>query len=309
VVKAIEREIEFKSNGVTCRGLLKLPGNGKGPFPVLVMGGGYCYTKEIVMPEYSDFFAEAGVACLLFDYRTFGASDGTPRQHADPWMQIEDYRNAITYAENLPEVDPDRIGVWGISYSGGHVLIVGALDSRVKCIVSNIPVVDGAKNLRIGHGEARFRQLQAVLLENRRARFKDPSKAGTIPMSAPDPFTTMSLWPYPDVYEGFMKLKATVAPRHEHYSTMESAELVFEYSVMPFVGRIVNTPTIMLIAEQDDLTMWDMETEVFNAVLTPKKKLVVLGATSHMSLYGNVSKVEVAARETIPWLQTYLIGK
>jgi pimeloyl-ACP methyl ester carboxylesterase len=216
-------------------------------------------------------------------------------------MQIEDYRNAITYAETLPEVDPNRIGVWGISYSGGHVLILGALESRIRCIVSNIPLIDGAKTLRIGHGEARYRELQKMVLENRRARFKDPSKAGTIPMSVPDPFTTMAHWPYPDVYSGFMKLKATVAPRHEHWSTIESTELCEAYTVMPFVGRIVNIPTMMVIAEQDDLTMWDMETEAFNAILTPKKKLVVLGATSHMSLYGNVSKIEIAARETIPW--------
>jgi alpha-beta hydrolase superfamily lysophospholipase len=77
---------------------------------------------------------------------------------------------------------------------------------------------------------------------------------------------------------------------------------------MPYVGRIVNIPTMMVIAEEDNLTMWDMETEAFNAILTPKKKLVVLPSISHMSLYGNVSKVEIAARETIPWLQAYLIG-
>lgn len=306
--KAIEKKIEFKSKGTTCRGMLKLPADGKGPFPLLVMAGGWCYTKEIVMPDYAEFFAQAGVACLIFDYRTFGESDGAPRQHADPWMQIEDYRNAITFAENLPEVDPNRIGIWGISYSGGHVLILGALESRIRCIVSNIPLIDGAKTLRIGHGEARYRELQKTILENRRARFKNPDVPSAIPMSVPDPFTTMAHWPYPAVYEGFMKLKATVAPRHEHWSTMESTELCDAYTVMPYVSRIVNIPTLMVIAEQDDLTMWDMETEAFNAILTPKKKLVVLGATSHMSLYGNVSKLEIAARETIPWLQTHLVG-
>jgi hypothetical protein len=304
----MERIVEFKSKGVICRGILKLPDVATGPVPLLVMAGGWCYTKEIVMPEYSDFFVEAGIGCLLFDYRNFGESDGTQRQHVDPWMQIEDYRNAISFAETLSEVDVNRIGVWGISYSGGHALIVGALDSRVRCIVSNIPVVDGYMNLRIGHGEARYRQLHKLLLENRRARFKNPDEQSAIPMAVPDPFTTMSHWPYPTVYEGFMKLKATVAPRHEHWSTMESTELCDAYTVFPYVRRIVNTPTIMLVAEQDDLTMWDLEMDAFNAITTPKKKLVVLDETSHMSLYGNVSKIEVAARETIPWLQEHLVS-
>ena len=80
-----------------------------------------------------------GIAALVFDYRNFGDSDGEPRQHLDPWEQIEDYRNALSFAETLKEVQQDRIGIWGISYSGGHVLVVGATDPRVKCIVSNIP--------------------------------------------------------------------------------------------------------------------------------------------------------------------------
>ncbi|PLX36271.1 MAG: alpha/beta hydrolase [Hyphomicrobiales bacterium] len=305
----MEREIEFQSQGVTVRGILKTPDNVDGPMPLLVMAGGWCYVKEIVMPEYADFFVEAGVACLIFDYRCFGDSDGEPRQHADPWMQIEDYRAAIDYAETLPEVDADRIGIWGISYSGGHVLILGAIEPRIKCIVSNIPLIDGAETLRIGHGEARYRELQRTLLEYRSAKFKDPNTESKIPMSVPDPFTTMAHWPYPDVYEGFMKLKETVAPNHEHWSTIESTELCELYTVMPYVGRIVNIPTMMVIAEKDTLTMWDKETEAFNAILTPKKKLVVLGDITHMSLYGNVSKVEIASRETIPWLQQYLIGE
>ena len=73
----------------------------------------------------------------------FGASDGSPRQEVDPIAQIRDYRDAITFAETLPGTDPARIGVWGSSYSGGHVLIVAAIDRRVKCVVSQVPMVSG----------------------------------------------------------------------------------------------------------------------------------------------------------------------
>jgi pimeloyl-ACP methyl ester carboxylesterase len=303
----MKRNIEFSSKGVTCRGWLITPDKGNGPFPTLIMAGGWCYTKEIVMPDYADFFTREGVACLLFDYRNFGESDGMPRQHLDPWMQIADYRNAISFAETLQEVDANRIGIWGISYSGGHVLIAGALDSRVRCIVSNIPVVDGYLNLRIGHGEERYRLLKQLLLDNRRKSFIDPEHKPTIPMSVPDPFETLANWPYPAVYNGFMPLKATVAPLHEHWTTMESTELLDAYTVMPYVNRIVNTPTLMLVAENDDLTLWDLEIKVFNEILTPKKKLVVLPDITHMSLYGNLSKLEIAANETIPWLLEHLV--
>ena len=129
-------DVEFKSAGTTIRAHLYLPA-GPGPHPVVVMAGGWCYVKELVQPEYARVFAAAGVAALVFDYRGFGTSDGEPRQHIDPWAQIEDYKNALSYVETRPELNAARIGLWGISYSGGHVLIVAATDPRVQCVVSN----------------------------------------------------------------------------------------------------------------------------------------------------------------------------
>ena len=137
----MRQDVEFQSEGVTVRGHLYRPDNAQGPLPIVVMAGGWCYVKELVQPHYADAFVRAGCAALVFDYRRFGASDGTPRQHLDPWDQIEDYKNAITFVSNLPEIDADRIGIWGISYSGGHVLIVGATDPRVKSVVSESPML------------------------------------------------------------------------------------------------------------------------------------------------------------------------
>src|ERR1041385_87773 len=71
-----------------------------------------------------------GFAVVVFDNRNFGASDGQPRQEIDPWQQIRDYSDAITFARTLEQTDRERIGIWGSSYSGGHVLIVAAIDRR-----------------------------------------------------------------------------------------------------------------------------------------------------------------------------------
>ena len=131
-------------------------------------------------------FRRPGCAALVFDYRNFGESDGTPRQHLDPWRQIEDYQNAISYAETLDVVDKDRIGVWGISYSGGHALVVGATDPRVKAIVSTIPVVDGWETMQRVHGGLGFRRLRETVLADRRSRFTT-GEHGRVPMSSKDP--------------------------------------------------------------------------------------------------------------------------
>src|ERR1700683_1989542 len=165
----MRRDVEFKSDGITLRGHLYLP-EGAGPHPLVVMAGGWCYVKELVQPDYARVFADAGLAALVFDYRNLGTSDGEPRQHLDPWQQIEDYKNAISYVETRADLDASRIGIWGISYSGGHVLIVGATDPRVRCIVANIPVVDGFTTMRLVHGSLGFRALQRAVLEDRRKR-------------------------------------------------------------------------------------------------------------------------------------------
>jgi len=41
-------------------------------------------------------------------------------------------------------VDSKRIGLWGTSFGGGHVVYVAANDERVRCIVSQVPSMDGA---------------------------------------------------------------------------------------------------------------------------------------------------------------------
>ena len=181
----MRRDIEFKSGGETVRGWLYTPERGNGPFPVVVMAGGWCYVKELVQPHVAQQFADTGLAAILFDYRNFGSSDGTRRQHIDPNAQLEDYRNAISFAETLGEVDSDRIGVWGLSYSGGHALILGATDPRVKCVSAQIPVVDGYRNMRRVHGTIGFRRFEQLLLDDRRARFA--KRRGRIPASRDRP--------------------------------------------------------------------------------------------------------------------------
>jgi hypothetical protein len=84
------------------------------------MAHGYAGVKEHEIEPFARAFAEAGFVVLLHDHRGFGASEGLPRQDADPWRQIADWRRAISYPESLDVVDPQRIGLWGTSFAGGH---------------------------------------------------------------------------------------------------------------------------------------------------------------------------------------------
>src|SRR5690349_19349031 len=124
------RDVEFSGEDVTLRGWF-YPAEGAGsPAPVVVMAHGFSAVKEMYLDKYAEAFSAAGLNALVFDNRNFGASDGEPRQEIDPIAQIRDYRHAITYAQSLPEVDRTKVGVWGSSFSGGHVLVLGAIDKR-----------------------------------------------------------------------------------------------------------------------------------------------------------------------------------
>src|ERR671925_702312 len=144
----MRQDIEFDAEGVTLRGWLYLPDGATGPVPTVVMAHGFSAVKEMFLDSFAEAFAAGGLGALVFDNRNFGASDGKPRQHIDPWQQVRDYRDAITFAESLAEIDRARIGVWGSSYSGGHVLVLGAIDRRVKCVVSQVPLISGHRNAR-----------------------------------------------------------------------------------------------------------------------------------------------------------------
>jgi len=302
----MRRDIEFKSKGVTCRGWLYTPEKGKKPFPMVVMAGGWCYVKEIVMPYYAASFERAGLAVLLFDYQNFGVSDGEPRQHVDPNMEIEDYKNAITFAETLPEVDPERIAIWGISYSGGHVLVIGATDPRVKCIVSIVPCVDGYRNMARAHGTEGFRRLRETIMEDRRKRFKT-GRPGYMPMTAVDYHKTVCTWPYPETNRIFLEIKEKEAPLHEHRNTIESVELLTNYNAIPYASRILNAPTLMIVAEGDDLTPWEFASEAFHEIGVQDKKLFIQPKTSHMALYENKTKIDVAIEMATNWYVDHLI--
>src|SRR4051812_23608817 len=117
-------DVEFDAEGVTLRGWLYRPDDAAENLAIVVMAHGFSAVKEMFLDAYAERFAAAGVAVLVFDNRCFGASDGEPRQEIDPWAQVRDYRHAITYASQLPGVDRNRVGVWGSSYSGGHVIVV-----------------------------------------------------------------------------------------------------------------------------------------------------------------------------------------
>ncbi|MGI8311775.1 alpha/beta hydrolase [Saccharopolyspora hattusasensis] len=277
-------ELTFASDDNQLAADLYLPAE-PAPHPAVVMAGGWCYVKELAQPTYARALAASGIAALVFDYRNMGASTGQPRQHMDPWQQVADYRNAVSYLEQRPEIDGDRLGAWGISYSGGHVLILGALDERIRAVCGVVPVTDGYENMRLAHGTVGFRRFTAALREARRKRYA----TGEITYIDHQPATEgdLATWPFPKSRVAFAELKAREAPRYEGRSTAESAELLLAYNVFPYLGRLLGKPTKFVIAEGDDHTHWDLALRAFDQIPGTSKELTIISSANHLTLYSD----------------------
>lgn len=120
----------------------------EGPVPCVVMAHGFSATRDDSLPDYAETFCRAGCAVVVFDYRYFGASTGEPRQLLDLTCQQDDYRAVVAWARRDGGIDPDRIVLWGSSFSGGHVLAVAAGDPRIAAVISQAPFTDGPAVIR-----------------------------------------------------------------------------------------------------------------------------------------------------------------
>ncbi len=245
------------------------------------MAHGFSAVKEMYLDHFAEAFAQAGLASLVFDNRNFGASDGEPRQEIDPWRQVRDYRDAITYAETLPDTDGERIGIWGSSYSGGHVLVVGAIDRRVKCVVSQVPLISG-------HGLARrlirsdmIAGLARMFEDDRRARYAGKPPA-MIPVVSENPAGPAAL-PTADSWTFFTETARARAPAWKNEVTLRSIEMFTEYEPGAYISHISPTPLLLVVALGDHLTVADHALAAYERALEPKR-LVTL-PSGHFDAY------------------------
>lgn len=131
--------------------------------PTLILSHGWGGNAAMLRPE-AAYFAREGFFVVIFDYRGWGASEGRVvltepapadrkgetftaevrelREIVDPLDQTNDLLNVLHWVSGEPNCDPERIGLWGTSYSGGHVVFGAAYDSRVKATVSQVAALD-----------------------------------------------------------------------------------------------------------------------------------------------------------------------
>lgn len=203
------QDIRIATPGGRLAAYVYRPSRPGGPVPCVVMAHGFSATRDDGLPDYAEAFAAAGYAVVVFDYRHFGASEGEPRQHLEVARQHQDYRAVVDWARQAEGIDPDRIVLWGTSFSGGHVLAVAAGDPRIAAVIAQAPFTDGLAVIRkiplpalMGIGAAWWADRFCALIRRGSVHLKVIGAPGSVAiMTQPDAlpgFTAMlgreSLW-------------------------------------------------------------------------------------------------------------------
>ena len=123
------QRVDFDSRGTRCAAWLTLPA-GAGPHPAVVLVHGLGATHDMMLAQYEQHFAAAGIATLAFDYRHTGASEGQPRQHISTRDQCQDVVAAIAHLGGRADIDAARIGLWGTSLGAMNVIRVAGESRR-----------------------------------------------------------------------------------------------------------------------------------------------------------------------------------
>jgi uncharacterized protein len=293
------RDIEFEAeDGVRLRGWLFVPDTKTGPYPGISMAHGYAGVKEHGLERFARAFAEAGFVVLVHDHRNFGASDGAIRQDINPWRQITDWRRAISFLESLAEVDASRIGVWGTSYAGGHVLVLAATDRRIRAVVSQVPTISGyEQGLRRVPPDA-VAALERLFDEDERAQFRgEPPRRQQV--VGDDPSIPAS-YRAKDAISFYLQPLPPGAWTNE--VTVRSGRCARMYDPGAWIARVSSTPLLLIVALADHITLTDLALRAYEQALEPKKLVTIEGG--HFDPY--LGQFAAASTAALSWFLQHL---
>jgi uncharacterized protein len=295
-------DIEFGVEGnVTLRGWLFVP-DMPGPRPAITMAHGYAGIREHGLDRFARVFADAGFVVLVHDHRGFGASDGQPRFDVDPWRQIADWRYAISYLETYPAVDADRIGLWGTSYAGGHALVLGATDRRLRAVVAQVPTISGYEQGLRRVAPDQVAAVDARFVDDDRRQFLGEPPATELVVSA-DPATAAAYHSHEAV--AFYNQPVPKGVHWENEVTVRSNRAARMYEPGQWVSRVSPTPLLMIIGLNDTITLTDTGLAAYERALEPKKLVTIVGG--HFDAY--LSCFEQSSAAARDWFIEYLAGK
>jgi hypothetical protein len=266
------RAISFYSNGLRLDGDLCLPG-GERPeegWPAIIICSGYQGLKNIHPARFARALTPHGYACLAFDYRGFGRSEGD-RGRLLPQEQVEDIRSAVSFLETDPDIDPTRIGLIGWALGGGNAIEEAADDLRVRAVVAINAIGDGERATRFVHTDETWAELLRRIAEDRRMR------AAVGRSDLIDPFAVVRL---DDVTRAYVDAELYKNDGFGSKVTLESAEALLRFRPESSVSRLAPRPLLVVHGAENALHPPGESQSLYEGAGEPKQ-IVVLEGLGH----------------------------
>jgi dipeptidyl aminopeptidase/acylaminoacyl peptidase len=274
----------FSGPGYRLSGVLYQPeladGNGQHLLPAVVLCLGSRPVFGMFAPRYAAEFAARGYAVLTFEYRGFGDSQGPHWRHVAS-EQLEDIGNAVTYLLARPEIDQDRVAVWGDgSYGGAHAVMSGAQDTRVRCVVASTPFADGELLLRSTRPAWEWAEFLESVAADRRQRVLTGESTRVPPESIMhfEPASHVRARKYSAEHPLLTQLM---------YPLSETADSIIGYKPVEHVHKIAPRALLLIGAEKDWTIPLEHAELLYERALAPKR-LVVLKDAGHNDVHNKL---------------------
>jgi uncharacterized protein len=278
----------FLSSGFRCSADLYLPDIAIAS-PLVIMAHGFGGERSFRLPAYAEHFARNGIAVLLFDYRTFGDSEGEPRNLVDPDWHIADWKAAIAHARTIPDINKEKIALWGTSYSGGHCVVCAAQDAALSAIAVQVPFLDPFSSIaHVGLPHLLWAMPHGILDVIKSALGRSPHY---VKLAAnPGSFAAMNT---PESLPGLL----SIIPDKAKWDNKICARILFKfpmYRPLRFASR-VKCPALLMLAENDSLVVPDI---VRKAARRIPNAQVISYPFGHFDIYHGSGFDDAIAKQT-----------
>jgi hypothetical protein len=272
------RDVEFAGwDGTLLRGWWYAPET-SAPAPAVAMAHGFSAVKEMALDRYAEVFHEAGMGVLAYDNRNLGASDGEPRQEIDPWGQVRDYRCAIAWLAEQPDVDAGRIGIWGSSFSGGEVILLAACDERVRAAAANVPFA-GLPGVDYGDSRERYEAIRAWVLGEPGEGERPPDEVlGPVAVVEEEGCELPAYLPQEESREWFLRVGRQPGSTWRNRVTLRNAfagDPPFDPGAC--IAHVAPTPLLLVVATEDRLADTEIALTAFERAGEPKQIEMISG--------------------------------
>jgi len=292
----VKKAIHFYSDGIRLVGDLYYPDDLK-PSETragIVLCHGYTGVKDMYLPDNARLLNEAGYVVMTFDYKGWGDSEGS-RNRLAPYSRVADVQAALTFLGAQPEVDAGRLGIYGTSYGGATVVWTGAVDPRVKCVVSVVGIGHGGRWMRSVRRPDEFHDLLERSDQDRVRRVREGKSE----------FVKREEVLLPDRQSA----ELAAAARRNNPAAVSTIPLEYVAETLEFhpewvVDKIAPRPVLFITTDDDRLVPPDESLQLYARAGEPKK-LVVLKGYGHYEVYTDPAFSEVM-KATVAWFRQHL---